>query len=389
MFLTREEESILAGEQGPGRQRALELLVAIGKIYSAQHLISISSAHLSGISYKTIGDGGLDFLTEMAKDAKASVKTTINPAGMDLESWREMGVSEEFAHRQLQIIDRYRNMGMETTCTCTPYLHQNVPHMGDHVAWAESNALSYVNSIIGARTNREGGPGALSAAILGKTPFYGLHLKENRAPTVIVEADIHDDIFSHSMLGQTVGRELGNVVPYFRGVSGHPDKLKIMAAAMAASGSVAMFHVEGISPEAEEFELDGLESVFLDQEEVLEAQRSLTDGSDPELIALGCPHLSPGEVGEIASLLKGKRKKADIDVWFCTNRWVASRCPDEIRLLKEFGTVAYDTCMVVAPIEEHYRCTATNSAKACNYLPGLCSQKVVCDSAPHLLELLL
>lgn len=388
MFLTREEEAILDGEEGAGKQRAMELLVALGKIYSAERLIPITSSHLSGVSYKTIGEGGLDFLNEISREAHVSVKTTLNPAGMDLERWEEMGISRRFAEKQLQIIECYRRMGVETVCTCTPYLHHNVPEKGDSVSWAESSAISYVNSVIGARTNREGGPAALAAAVLGRTPLYGLHIKENRAPTIIVKANIQDDPFSYSLLGYIVGKEFGNAVPYFQGISGDSDRLKTLAAAMAASGAVAMFHVEGITPESGDFDLGGLDTVSFDQKDLMEAREKLTSGHDPDLIAIGCPHLSISEIKEIAHFLKGKKKNSDIDVWFCTNRYIASRCRSEVEILEQFGRVICDTCMVVTPIEERYMCTATSSAKACSYLPGLCSQRVFCDSTIKLLEMI-
>ena len=191
MDLTREEEAILNGEEGEGKQKAMELVTALGKIYGADDLIDITSAHLSGASYKTIDDGGLKYLEDMAAGgAKVSVPSTLNPVGMDRERWAEMHITPEFAEKQLRIIDLYGQMGIRTTCSCTPYTGANVPSLGDHVAWAESSALSFVNSYIGARTNREGGPGALAAAILGKTANYGLHLDEKRRPTVVIDADI-------------------------------------------------------------------------------------------------------------------------------------------------------------------------------------------------------
>ncbi len=214
MQLTREEEAILAGEQGEGRQKAMELVTALGKIYGADSLIDITSAHLSGASYKTIGDGGLKYLEDLVNGgATVSVPSTLNPVGMDRERWKEMHISEHFAEKQLKIIDLYGRMGIKKTCSCTPYLSQNVPKFGDHVAWAESSALSFVNSYIGARTNREGGPGALAAAILGKTANYGLHLDENRRPTVVIDADIDGSIFSYSLLGQAVGMAIGSGIP--------------------------------------------------------------------------------------------------------------------------------------------------------------------------------
>ena len=387
MFLTKHEEEILAGEEGVGRQRAMELLVALGKIYSAEKLVPISSAHISGVSYKTIGDGGLDFLNEMSYDAKVVVRTTLNPAGMDLDRWSEMGVKSEFAEKQRAIIGAYGRLGVETNCTCTPYLTGNAPKPGQNVAWAESSALSFVNSVLGARTNREGGPGALAAAIIGKTPLYGLHLDENRVPSVIIEADVNDEITDYSLLGHAVGQKVGMSVPYFKGIRPTVDGLKTMAAAMAAAGSVALFHVEGITPSASKFDLNGLETISIGRKEISRVKDSLTTGKEPDLIALGCPHLSETEVTNLASMLDGKKKRSDApEVWFCTSRTVKTWCPKEVAVLERFGRVLCDTCMIVAPIEGIHSCTATNSAKACTYLPGLCSQKVVCDSSAHLLE---
>jgi len=389
MYLTREEESILTGEEGAGPQRAMELLEAVGKIYDADQLVPITSAHISGVSYKTIGEGGLDFLREMALDAKVKVDTTLNPAGMDLQRWREMGVEESFATRQLQIIDAYSSLGVRTNCTCTPYFDGNNPKMGEHVAWAESSALSFINSMAGARTNREGGPGALAAAIIGKTPHYGLHLKENRAPTMLVKVEGAEGTSDLSLVGHAVGQKVGGGIPYFTGIRPGIDGLKAMAAAMAASGSVAMFHVDHITPEHRDFDLSGLEMVEIGKKEMARARESLTTGTEPDLIALGCPHLSEFELKALASYLDGKRRRDGPEVWFCTSRTALQRCPKERLVLERFGMVLADTCMIVAPIERNHQCTGCNSAKACTYLPSLCSQKVVCADQRQLLEMVL
>ncbi|HTY46743.1 MAG TPA: aconitase X catalytic domain-containing protein [Methanomassiliicoccales archaeon] len=387
MFLTRDEEGILNGDKGHGPQRAMELLVALGRIYDAERLVPIRSAHLSGVSYKTIGDGGLDFLVEMAADSRVRVKTTLNPAGMDMDRWEEMRIDDAFASKQKAIIDTYGRMGVETNCTCTPYLTGNTPKPGENVAWAESSALSFVNSVLDARTNREGGPGALAAAIIGKTPLYGLHLDENRVPTVVVEADVGDEVTDYSLLGHAVGQKLGASVPYFKGIRPGVDGLKTMAAAMAAAGSVAMFHVEGVTPGAAKARIDGLEKVSFGEEELMRAKESITSGEDPDLIAVGCPHLSESEVTHLAKMLDGKRKRADApEVWFCTSRTVKTWCPKETAVLERFGKVLCDTCMIVSPIEAHHQCTATNSAKACTYLPTLCAQKVVCEPYEVLMD---
>jgi predicted aconitase len=386
MFLTKEEDKALGGERGEGLRTAMELLVALGDIYDAKELVPISSAHLSGVSYKTIGEGGIEFLERLSKDAKVCVPTTLNPAGMDRQKWKEMGISPRFADRQLHIIDQYERLGVNTDCSCTPYLGTNIPQKGQTLAWAESNALSFANSVIGARTNREGGPGALAAAIVGKTPRYGLHLDENRASAIIVSVEL--DKVDYSLLGQAVGSAIGGRVPYFRGIRPNVDQLKTLAAAMAAAGSVALFHVEGITPEAGMQDLNGLDRLVIGKREIEAARNKFETGKDPELIALGCPHLSVEEIRDLASKLRGKHKKGDAEVWFCTSRCTAAKCPRELDVLSKFGHVVCDTCMVVTPIEERFKTTATNSGKACNYLPTLCSQKVVYRTTDGLVEMI-
>ncbi len=300
-----------------------------------------------------------------------------------------MHVPEHFASRQLRIIELYASMGVRTSCSCTPYTGENVPSLGDHVAWAESSALSFVNSVIGARTNREGGPGALAAALLGRTADYGLHKTENRRPTAVIEAEIEEDPFQYTLLGQAVGKAIGNGIPYFRGLSPDVEKAKTLAAAMAASGAVAMFHVEDFTPEASLQDVSELEVIHIGAKELEEAHASLQQTDDPELLAFGCPHLTVKEVKEMAAFLDGKRKVKDVDIWFCTSREVRKACPDEVAILERFGPVLADTCMVVAPIEVHWERTASNSAKAANYLPTLCRQQVRCDPFDALMEVVL
>ncbi|MBP5394628.1 MAG: aconitase X catalytic domain-containing protein [Candidatus Methanomethylophilaceae archaeon] len=389
MQLTDSEQAILDGESGEGAQKAMELVVALGKIYKADGLVDITSAHLSGASYKTIGDGGLKYLEDMVKGgAKVSVRSTLNPIGMDRERWAEMHISEEFAKKQNRIVDLYGQMGIMTTCSCTPYAGGNLPKLGDHVAWAESSALSYVNSMVGARTNREGGPGALAAAILGKTANYGLHKTENRKPTVVIEADIGDSLFEHSLLGQAVGMRIGGGIPYYRGIRPGLEEGKTMAAAMAAAGAVAMFHVEGVTPEAANYDVSDLEVIHIGKKELDDAFQKVNTADDVQLIALGCPHLTEREIHEIAMMLKGKKKRGDAEIWFCTSRAVREKCSDDVRILEEFGPVLADTCMVVSPIEGTFSRTSSNSCKAGNYLPTLCSQRTRCRDIAELLKVI-
>ena len=228
----------------------MKILVAIADVFGADVLIPIESAHISGISNKVLGDSA-DFLKTLQKGgAKARVSSTINPCSLDLEKWDRMPVSRPLYEAQLRIIDLYTKMGMEPTLTCTPYYLRNI-HRGNHLAWSESSAISYANSILGARTNREGGPSALAAALIGKTPRYGLHLDQNRKGNYLVKVLASlKSVAEYSALGALVGSNARMRVPVFMGLEkSRMSWLKAMGAAMAASGAVSLYHVIGITPE--------------------------------------------------------------------------------------------------------------------------------------------
>jgi hypothetical protein len=263
MHLSAEQESLLDGAKGPVVARLMRLLTRLGDVYGADRLIPVASVQVSGVSYKSIGDPGLAFLEDVAADARVRVLTYLNPAGMDLEDWRALGIDESFAQKQLAIMNAFRRMGIVTAATCTPYLAGNLPHYRQHIAWAESSAISFANSVIGARTNREGGPSALAAAVTGFTPNYGLHLDENRQPHVVVDVRAElKNATDFAAMGYFVGGEVKNKIPYFRGIpDASTDDLKELGAAMAASGAVALYHAEGLTPEANEVETAGLETL--------------------------------------------------------------------------------------------------------------------------------
>ena len=155
MYLSKEEERILNGEEGYARQKSMEILASLGDIYGADKLIPVTSCQIAGASYKTIGDAGLFFISEFAKTSKIRVKATLNPIGMDSIGWQRMKIKREFAEKQLEILDAYLKMGIDCSCTCTPYLIGNRPDCGEHIAWSESSAISFANSVLGAKTNRK------------------------------------------------------------------------------------------------------------------------------------------------------------------------------------------------------------------------------------------
>jgi len=393
MHLTRAEEKMLAGDHGPVLERMLRLLVRLGDIYGADKMIPVGSVQVAGVSYKSIGDPGLEFLEDYANQgAKVKILTFLNPAGMDLENWAVMGIPKEFAEKQLRIIEAFKKMGIIISATCTPYLAGNLPRFREHIAWSESSAVSFANSVIGARTNREGGPSALAAALCGITPNYGLHLDDNRKPNVIIEVDDSvklEYISDFGALGYYVGSQVKNKIPYYTGIK-HADvnHLKALGAAMAASGAVALYYIKELTPEANNMPITSLEKLSVDNKALQDTFSKLTTGTDPDIVIIGCPHASLAELSNIAKELEGKKLKKPL--WVCTSR-VVKHTADEMGISKTIetagGKVIADTCMVVAPIEDiGYRTTAVNSGKAANYLPGFCKQHVIFDNIKNLIN---
>jgi predicted aconitase len=371
MLLSEEEREMLAGRQGHAARKSMQILVALGEIYGAKRLVRVSSVQVSGVSYKNLGDAGIEFLSELAQDGKARVRTTLNPAGMNLTDWRSQGIRSDFAEKQLEVIDAYRRLGVEISCTCTPYLAGNEPGLGQHIAWGESSAVAYANSVLGARTNREGGPSALAASLTGRTPLYGYHLKRNRVPTLTV--DVTAQLKSpedFSAMGYFVGKAVKDGVPYFRGTAGASlEELKTLSAALASSGGVAMFHIEKLTPEA------GVgpgktEAIAFGSGDLAETHALLNDEGSPDFVSVGCPHCSLTELATVARLLDGQRVTKEF--WVCCSREVKRKSDEEgySSVIEKSGAkFATDTCMVVAPIEDlGYKVVATNSAKACHYL---------------------
>ena len=379
MHLSREEEQILNGEEGYAAQKSMEILSSLGDIYGADKLIPVSSCQIAGASYKTMGDAGLFFVSEFSKSSKVRVKSTLNPIGMDSREWQRMGVKREFAEKQLDILDAYLKMGIDCSCTCTPYLIGNRPDCGEHIAWSESSAVSFANSVLGAKSNREGGPSSLASSIIGKTPNYGLHLEKNRKAGVIIDVQTIIKSFSDvGALGNYVGSIIGNKIPYFKNLELDSDKLKSLGASMAASGSVALYHVEGLTPEYNRAIDDDLEKIEVGKEEIEESKCKLNSSDDMELICIGCPHCSVGEVKEALDLFKKEGRRFKGDIWICTSRYVKNELErvGVAQEIEKYAKLLADTCMVVAPIEDRYEKTATNSGKAAVYLPSLCKQKV-------------
>jgi predicted aconitase len=372
MKLTKQEQAMLNGEQGYAVRKSMEILTALGDIYGAEELIKVGSVQVAGVSYHNLGDAGLEFLNELAKDGKVKVLTTLNPAGMDLENWKELGISEDFAVKQNQVIQAFEKMGILISCTCTPYLIGNLPRFGEHVAWSESSAVTFANSVIGAKTNREGGPSALAAAFVGKTPCYGLHLDENRVPDVNVQVNANlVKLSDWGALGYAIGKKAENKIPYITGIEeAELDELKSFCASVVTYGAKPLFYMKGITPASETVKVPK-ETITIQQSDLKNAYDNINDQvSEIDFVCVGCPHCSIKEIAEIASLIEGKKVAEGTELWVATSR-SAKQLADKRGytqvIEKTGGKFACDTCMAVAPLKGRFKALATTSAKGCFY----------------------
>ena len=374
MRLDQEEKDMLQGKYGKAAQKSMEILTTLGEIFDAENMIDVHGVQIAGVSYDNLGEAGLEFLTEMAEDGKVRVLTTLNPAGMDRENWRVLGIDEEFAKNQNRVIDAFAKMGIITTCSCTPYLIGNAPHYRQHIAWAESSAVCYSNSVIGARTNREGGPSALAAALTGKTPNYGYHLEKNRHGQVLVKVNYPvtgTDEFG--VLGKIIGDklvELGKKVPYIIGIpSATVEELKSFCASVATYGGTALFHMEDVTPEYNKYPKPSDLVFEINQDDLANARAELIDDDiEIDFVSIGCPHASIHEIAKLSVLLEGKEVKKEF--WITTAR-PTKRIADEVgysKIIEDAGAkFAADTCCVVAPIKGRFKGIMVDSAKACYY----------------------
>jgi predicted aconitase len=370
---------MLDGEYGRAAQKAMEILVTLGTIYGAERMVPVTSTQIAGVSYDNLGEAGLHWLSEMADGGgKTRVLTTLNPAGMDIENWRALGISEDFARNQMRVIEAFARMNVVTTCSCTPYLIGNAPHFGQHIAWSESSAVCYANSVIGARSNREGGPSALAAALTGVTPDYGMHLDVNRRPgvTIHVEAKLPDNN-DFGTLGVVIGKKWEEFkekpIATITGVDqASVENLKSFSASVATYGGAAMFHMRGVTPEAERYAAPD-ETIVITRADLDAAQRALSsaESEEADFVSLGCPHLTLNEIARIADLLDGRRVTKEF--WITTAR-PTKQMADRMgytRIIETAGAkFAADTCCVVAPIKGRFQALITDSAKACYYASG-------------------
>lgn len=405
MVLSEYEQGLLNGRNGAALQLAMDVLVQMGELQGASRLIEISSAHVDGCAYE--GDAIVDFVEHLVDlGAQVSVPTTLNAVSIETRNVRRLGIPEEFAQKATRIVDAYLKMGLQPTFTCSPYQVGHTPGFGEQVAWAESNALAYANSVLGARTERYGDFMDVCAAIAGRVPEVGLHVTANRRGRVLFTLDAeltlalrrHDSLYP--VLGYWIGIKAENGIPVVTGIPEdvRSDRIKSLLAASASSGSVALMHMVGITPEAKTVDeaCQGRppeKIMAISKTDLLHAYEELNCTADAErldAVVLGSPHFSPQEFRELAALVGGRHVHPRIRFLITTSQFAkaAAEANGSLSAVEQFGAeIIVDTCILLSPIlKTDTHAIMTNSGKYAHYSPGRLNLSVLFGSLQDCVE---
>jgi predicted aconitase len=315
MHLDSAQEKLLRGEGGEAKQLAMEISTKVGDAVGANSLVPIKSAHVLA-HYSSLHEAGIEVLERFVKaGGKFGVPTTVDPASIDLENWESFGVPEEFARKQLRLCEAYARLGGIQCWTCVQYQVCNFPKEGEAVAWAESSSVVFANSIIGCRSNKITAGLDLACAILGLTPEFGMLKAENRVAKVAfsLSLDGPSDL-DYRSIGFFIGRKAGSRLPALAGLPAGvtSDDLKHLGAAAAAAGPVTMIHFPGITPGSSSLDAathgEHVEKIDVTRADLRAVEEELNQTSEvPDLVALGVPHLSITELGQLAKMMEGRK----------------------------------------------------------------------------------
>lgn len=394
IHLSPTDQAILDGAQGRARQVALQIVLRMARLQGATELIDVVQAHIDGCIYT--GSASLRFAAQLRDwGGQVKVPTTLNAISVDQRRWRALGIDPAFGEPASALAQAYVDMGAQASFTCAPYLLDSAPKAGEDIVWAESNAVVYANSVLGAHTAKYADFLDICIALIGRAPKAGCHLMENRRATLQLHVPplpaAPDDAF-YPLLGYLVGLLAGARIPVIGGLeSARPslDDLKAFGAAFATTSAAPMFHIVGVTPEAPSAQaaLAGLppeREHQLTLDELKNAWHELDSAADPQvdLVALGNPHFSETECHALAQLLQGRQRHPDTAIVLTLGRAVSARAErhGDLAVLSEFGvTLITDTCWCmleepVVPLAS--RVIMTNSGKYAHYAPGLTGRQV-------------
>ena len=397
MILSEYDDALLSGDRGPAARMAMSILTRMAEVQGAHEMLDIWQVHIDSTIY--MGEAGLEFAERLAGwGAKVAVPTSLNVSGLDECHWRDWPVPEDWAHKAQRQMRAYQSMGCIPMWTCAPYQTSMAPRFGQQIAWGESNAIVFANSVIGARTERYPDLLDICAAITGRAPAIGLHLTDNRAGQLLLRLDnipmgLQQDDSFYPVLGILVGRLAGHRIPVISGLTVTPaeDQLKAFGAATASSGAVALFHIVGVTPEAPSLEAafqgrPAVEERSITVDQLREIRRELTTavGAKLDMVVLGSPHFSIAEFEQLAPLVAGKLRHPEVEFLVTTSRIMSALACEKgvLAPLEAFGArLTVDTCILATPmLPKSIQVLMTNSAKYAYYAPGLLATKVVFGS---------
>ena len=394
MRLNDEERSILAGDRGPVPRRALQHQILVGDFFGAEDFVPVTQAHIMADT-ESLGRAGIEWLERLVAESggkpQVRIPTITDPRGTDFSKAERLGQTAAMIELERRAIDAFVRLGVVMTDTCINYQTIQAPTYGEHVAFGDTGVVIYSNSVCGARSNFEGGPSALSAGITGRTPRYGFHLDAHRRATLQVSTDFTPESLNDwGALGAVIGRIAGNywAVPVLDGIDGAPgsDALKHFGAAMASFGSIALFHIVGVTRECarlSDVAAPGIPAHRIGQAEVDALQRSYRTGDPIDVVVFSAPQLSLYELRDLASLCDGLR--FTIPLLAVTSPQVkpdADRMGYTAKIEDAGGMVLSGMCFYQSYAREiaearGWKRLATNSAKLVNILGGYGYQPVL------------
>jgi predicted aconitase len=397
LALSARDRAMLDGGHGPAAQLAMSIVVRMAGVYGAGALMDISQAHIDSTIY--LGDATLEFAERLASlGARVAVPTSLNVSGVDECGWKDWAVSPEWAAKAARQMLAYERMGAVPTWTCAPYQTHMRPAFGQQIAWGESNAIAFANSVIGARTERYPDLLDICCAITGRVPAVGLHLTAERAGQMLIRlagvpAALQRDDQFFAVLGHLVGKLAQDCIPVIDGITSSPaeDQLKAFAAASASSGRVALFHMIGVTPEAPTLDaaFQGRvpeQTIDVTVDDLRAARKELTtaDGRELDMVILGSPHFSLAEFRALAPLVAGRRTHPRVKFLVTSSRLMKEQADHAgvLAPIAAFGAqITLDTCILASPmLPPEITTLMTNSAKYAYYAPSLLNTRVTFGS---------
>ena len=388
-----KKKRMLNGQEGEAKKLAMEILTQVGDSMDADSFVEIASVQAMA-HFGSLHIAGRDWLEKLAcLGGKCCVPTTQDPASIPFSHWKEMGYDEEYAKNQYRLAEAIMKLGEMPKWSCTPYYQGSVPRLGQNIAWAESSAVSFANSVLGARTNRTPAGIAICAALTGRMPRYGLYLPENRQAQIKITVEAGElTPLDYNTIGIITGKLAGAKIPAIYGLpqSATNDDLKYLGASAASSGSVALYHADGITPEAILTDVFAgkapEEEMVITRKDIDDAAEKMTStgAGEPQLAVVGCPHYSSEEVIRLARMIEGKKVADGKAFWVFTTAETESLMErmGMKAVLEEAGVrIMAQTCLVISPLVGGYENLITDSGKFASYLPSEHSIKIRYASA--------